>query len=91
LSIQKDDIEINIKGKTHVIELKIAEPGFSLDKPLKQINDYMSKIQSCAGGYLIVFDARRDPKETFQEMISVDAGNVKIYQVNINPTAPSKL
>jgi len=25
------------------------------------------------------------------EMVTVDAGNVKIYQVSINPTAPSKL
>jgi len=29
--IGEDDIEINTKGKTHIIELKIAEPGFSLE------------------------------------------------------------
>jgi len=63
----------------------------SLDKPLKQINDYMSKIQGCESGYLIVFDTRKDSKEVLPEMVTVDAGNVKIYQVSINPTAPSKL
>lgn len=51
----------------------------------------MSKIQNCEGGYLVVFDSRKDPKEVLPEMMTVDAGNVKIYQVNINPTAPSKL
>lgn len=82
------DVGIILSSIIHLVEIKVLTGDFT---GLNQLEQYM-KTENRQEGSLLIFDSLKpDAKIDLPAHISISAGLVKVYWVDINPRPPSDL